>query len=87
MAEQADHEIEQRIREAMADEEHLGSLDIQLEVTDGIARLRGTVDSAMQRSLVEEAARLAGAREVVNELEISGEPIAGAARRRRPEGS
>jgi len=85
MAEQADHEIEQRIRAAMVEDEHLGTLEMQIQVTDGIALLRGTVDSAMQRSLAEEAARLAGARDVVNELEVSGEPIAGAARRRRPE--
>lgn len=85
MAEQADQGIEQRIRAAMADDEHLGTLEMQIQVTAGVAVLRGTVDSAMQRSLAEEAARVAGAIEVVNELEVSGEPIAGTARRRQPE--
>jgi osmotically-inducible protein OsmY len=84
MADAADREIEQRILEAMADDEHLGSLDIELELRDGVVTLRGMVDSAMQRTLAEEAARASGAREVVNELEVSGEPIAGAGRRRRP---
>ena len=35
-----------------------------------------------QRSLAEEAALTSGARAVTNELEVSGEPIAGTARRR-----
>jgi osmotically-inducible protein OsmY len=87
MAEQADREIEERILAAMADDEHLGTLEIQIQVTGGSALLRGIVDSAMQRSLAEEAARDAGALEVINELEVSGEPIAGAARRRRPPSS
>jgi osmotically-inducible protein OsmY len=82
MARGADKEIERRIREAIADEEHLGSLEIQLRVADGVVVLQGTVDSAMQRSLAEECAVAGGAREVINELEVSGEPIAGAARRR-----
>jgi osmotically-inducible protein OsmY len=82
MSKPADVEMARKIREAMVDDEHLGSLDIQLVVENGTALLRGTVDSAMQRSLAEEAAREGGAREVINELEVSGEPIAGTARRR-----
>ena len=39
--------MEQRIRPAMADDEHLGTLEMQIEVNDGIAVLRGLVDSAM----------------------------------------
>jgi osmotically-inducible protein OsmY len=83
MAVGVDAEIERRIREAIAEDEHLGSLDVQLQVTRGVATLRGMVDSAMQRNLAEEAALAGGAREVINELEVSGEPIAGTARRRK----
>jgi osmotically-inducible protein OsmY len=82
MAKQGDAKITERILAAMADDEHLGSLEIQLQVVDGLATLRGLVDSAMQRSLAEEAALAGGARGVTNELEVSGEPIAGTARRR-----
>jgi osmotically-inducible protein OsmY len=83
MAATTDQEIEREIRATMAVDEHLGTLEIEIRVTEGVVVLRGTVDSAMQRSLAEEAARAAGVHDVVNELEVSGEPIAGTARRRQ----
>jgi osmotically-inducible protein OsmY len=54
---------------------------IRVEARDQVLHLRGSVASARQRALVEETARAAGATDVVNELEVTGEPISGSARR------
>lgn len=81
MSQSADEALAARVLAALADEGHLDPLDIAVEVCDQVVHLRGSVDSAMQRALAEETAREAGAADVVNELEVTGEPISRSARR------
>jgi osmotically-inducible protein OsmY len=76
-----DEALAARVLAALRDEEHLDALEIAVEARDQIVRLCGSVDSARQRALAEETARTAGAAEVVNELEVTGEPISRSARR------
>jgi osmotically-inducible protein OsmY len=51
--------------------EHLNPLDIDVEIEDGVATLKGTVDSAVERDLAAELARgTEGIQQVRNELEV-----------------
>jgi osmotically-inducible protein OsmY len=75
-----DETLTARVLEALRDGGHVDTLEIAVEVRDQVVHLRGSVDSAMQRTLAEEAAWAAGAVEVVNELEVTGEPISRSAR-------
>lgn len=51
--------------------------DVDYEVTNGVLRLQGEVDSQeMRRELEELAASIPNVRQVVNELEVAGERVA-----------
>jgi osmotically-inducible protein OsmY len=53
---------------------HLNPFEIEAEVNDGVATLRGTVESAVERDLAEELARgIDGITEVNNELMIDAD--------------
>jgi len=70
-----------RVLTALREDRHLDAGRIAVEATGRVVSLQGSVDSAMQRSLAEETAWAAGATEVLNELEVTGEPVSRSARR------
>jgi osmotically-inducible protein OsmY len=70
-----------RVLTALREDRHLDAERIAVGATGRVVSLRGSVDSAMQRSLAEETAWAAGATEVLNELEVTGEPVSRSARR------
>jgi osmotically-inducible protein OsmY len=70
-----------RVLTALREDRHLDAGRIAVGATGRVVSLRGSVDSAMQRSLAEETAWAAGATEVLNELEVTGEPVSRSARR------
>jgi osmotically-inducible protein OsmY len=76
-----DKRLAARVHAALREDRHLDAERILVEARDRVVSLRGSVDSAMQRSLAEETASAAGAARVLNELEVTGEPISRSARR------
>jgi osmotically-inducible protein OsmY len=66
-----DSEIEKGVATAFLDFEPTSSLDVEVEVKDGILTLRGQVDSLVVKNLADEAAgTIRGVRGIVNHLEV-----------------
>jgi hyperosmotically inducible periplasmic protein len=74
-----DAAITARVKTALLMDERIGALGINVNTTDHVVTLEGTVASEVQRRLAEDLAYLHGAREVRNLLEVTSEPIAAAA--------
>jgi hyperosmotically inducible protein len=67
----ADDRLESKVEQSLSKDERLGHLDV--DVSDGVATLRGEVASVDERARAEKMARGAGATKVVNLLEIDAD--------------
>ncbi len=65
-----------KVKTALLLDERIGAMGVNVNTIDQVVTLEGTVPSTIQRDLAEEIARLHGAREVHNRLELSGEAAA-----------
>jgi DNA-binding transcriptional regulator YbjK len=75
-----DLEVQRRVREALSQEEDLSTMarNVQVEVSDGVVTLRGTVENEKERDEVEQIARRHAPFAVsTEELQIEGTPDAG----------
>jgi hyperosmotically inducible protein len=63
-----------KVKTALLLDERIGAMGINVNTIDQVVTLEGTVTSPIQRELAAEIARLHGAREVHNRLELSERP-------------
>ncbi len=70
----ADWRIKRNIESQLFWSPYVNDDQIIVTVTDGVATLRGTVDSRMERGAAIDNAYQGGARSVENELKVNGEP-------------
>lgn len=68
-----DLEITRKVREVITDEDSLSvsAQNVKIITLKGITTLRGPVESASEKSKVEQLARRAGARNINNQLDIT----------------
>jgi osmotically-inducible protein OsmY len=66
-----DDKLEDRVEKSLSKDEKIGHVDV--DVSDGVATLRGEVASVNERAKAERTARLAGAKKIVNLLEIDAD--------------
>ena len=64
-----------KVKAALLLDERIGALGINVNTAEGVVSLEGVVDSEVQRRLAEDIASLAGAHDVQNLLEVTGEPL------------
>ncbi|MCL5959549.1 MAG: BON domain-containing protein [Chloroflexi bacterium] len=66
-----DAEVERYLRDLIYADVRLNAENIQIEVSEGVALLRGSVPNSQQRALARDISnRIKGVRRVVNELEV-----------------
>jgi hyperosmotically inducible periplasmic protein len=67
----ADDRLEERVEKGLSKDDKVGHIDV--DVADGVATLRGEVASVTERARVERLARTAGAKKIVNLVEIDAD--------------
>jgi hyperosmotically inducible protein len=75
-----DDRLEERVEKSLSRNKALSHLDV--DVKDGVATLTGEVASAAERTRAEKMAKSAGAKQVVNQIEVDADKAVAAAKER-----